>query len=303
VRRRSFPDFRSLPRKKTRRQPRNAETTATRQAVAVTVGSILECWTARGQAKIAASLRFTRIPKRLSVRSRFNQFVWRAACEAEFLRRLEESKEVRELLGQIKDVYYAHMVVGTVYWLFKRTQGLPAAYETSSGLRLKALGALRAKRFRARSAYRRAGGTVEHAEHRERKPGRLGLHRATGVRVRRTFCVMLADLTYEAAERRPWRLTNSLLKQFSATPNRESPETTRRLVRLWRPRLAAHVERARKEIGHIQLPLAPHIERQQRGTTEGGVSAADQGLLREAWTIYMTKLRRRPTHWIRPAFR
>jgi hypothetical protein len=141
----------------------------------------------------------------LSVGARFHQLVWRAACEAEFLRRLQESKEVRELLGQIKDVYHAHMVVGTVYWLFKRTQGLQAADEPSSGPRLKTLRAQRAKRFRVRSAYRRAGGTVEHASCRERKPGRLGVHRATAARVRRTFCVMLADLTYEAAARRPRR--------------------------------------------------------------------------------------------------
>jgi hypothetical protein len=73
------------------------EPTATRPAAAVTAGSILECWTARGQAKIAASLRFTRVPKRLSVGARFHQLVWRAACEAEFLQRLQESKEVREL--------------------------------------------------------------------------------------------------------------------------------------------------------------------------------------------------------------
>jgi hypothetical protein len=261
----------------------------------MTPGSILECWTARGQAEIAANLRLTRVPKRLSARARFDPFLWRAACAAEFLRRLQKSKELRELLGQIKDVYHAHMVVGTVYWLFKRTLGLPAADEPLPGPRLKALGAQRAKRFRVRSAYRRAGGTVEHASYRERKPGRLGVHRATGVRVRRIFCVMLADLTYEAAARRPWRLINYLLKQFAATPKPENPETTRRLVRLWRPGLAADVERARHEIDHIQLPLAPQIERQQ-GT------AADQGL-REVWTVYMGKLRRRTTHWIRPAFR
>src|SRR4029450_11343999 len=97
--------------------------------------------TARGQAKTAASLRFTRVPKRLSVGARFHQLVWRAACEAEFLRRLQESKEVRELLGQITDVSPAPMVVATVYCLLKRTKELQAPDDPSSGPRLKALGA------------------------------------------------------------------------------------------------------------------------------------------------------------------
>lgn len=242
------------------------------------LGQILTPWAARSREIISRAMQAPRDP--MDSYFYFLSYL-HAVREAEFYRRLRESRHVRELVRRLG--HNAHFVIGALWWLLKET--------TSPNALLAARGELRrATKLRVRSYRERRGKSPKEIPGEpgslcivfkpppsdRRRQGRRPVSRDPFLWALRVFQVIAVDHCTRVTNGcfRMWKLIAELSREFVARGAVAEEEESRRE----NGEKDSHAEALRREVRRVRSTLSPELPR-VRGRIRWVVGDALRGSL------------------------